>query len=261
MSNKFNSAVLVGFVLVSFYRITQGQANTGDPGKTEANRQLFIKYPGDEGEAMAYRYPPPTRTIQVVKDGHVLDTNYFSKPVMIDTPITAKWNSKPVVIAFYEVEMKTKHKPLCLGEDCTISTDVHGYVFVPTSKPDLYRRLFLGTFEQDGSQAEILSVFFVNADNDHKKEMAVLVRHAGTVHEARCDAIYEAYFYDDLASSNIDSLTPIPKINNTIGTTFECFDKHGNLHPELVDSLANKLGAPPYRNTREVKVRLKKLGY
>jgi hypothetical protein len=261
MSKIFESALLAGLSLFYCYGIAQGQENQGEPGKIDANRQLFTKYPGDEGEALAYRYPPPTRPMQVVKNGSVSDTNYFSNPVMIDTPITAKWNSKQVVIAFYKVDMKTKHQPLCSGKDCTNSTDVEGYIFLPTARSNLYRRISVGTFKQSGSTAEILSVFFVNADHDAKNELVVLVRHAGTVHQSRCDAMYQAYFYDEFTLSKPDSLTPIPKINNAIGTTFECFDRRGNLYPELVDSLAKKLNAPPYRNAHELKARLRKLGY
>jgi hypothetical protein len=118
-------------------------------------------------------------------------------------------------------------------------------------------------FGDSGAKGEILSVIFANADRDRKQEMGILIRTAINIHGDGdgCDTFYDVYFFDDLAAAVGDSLKPLRELNRKIGYTVQCLGATDEEHAELYTGLNRRVHAPAFRNSDEVKARLKRLGY
>ncbi len=191
------------------------------------------------------------------------DTTWYGKPEYMLAMDTV-WNSTPIVVGFFNEKITKVWIKYSLSPEPEISSRTNGYVFVPThQRSNACRRFAMEAFGDSGGKGEIQAVVFANADRDPKQEIGILIRTAINSHGGNngCDTYYHTYFFDDLTAAKGDSLKPLSKLNQRFGYTVGCNEASEKEHAELWASPFRKIHAPPYRNAREVKARLKKLGY
>lgn len=149
------------------------------------------------------------------------------------------WNQhKNVIFVFYLLTYD--HKEL-------VETFLDGYIFVPIGN-NAYRKIFIDRYSQEGADAEVLSVFFANADKDGNKELGIICSWNQSGHHGISGSLYQTYFYDEISGKQ-KSLKPI--------TTFEKnfpieFDGSNDSDEESVAK---------FKTAEQVKKQLKKLGY
>jgi hypothetical protein len=191
------------------------------------------------------------------------DTTIFGKPTKM-LAIDTEWNSTPIVVGFFDEGITQVWIKDSSSRERFVSGRTDGYVFVPTpGNPNQCRRFAMEAFGDSGAKGEILSVIFANADRDRRQEMGILIRTAINVHGDGdgCDTFYDVYFFDDLAAAVGDSLKPLRELNRKIGYTVQCLGATDEEHAELYTGLNRRVHAPAFRNSDEVKARLKRLGY
>ena len=156
--------------------------------------------------------------------------------------IETKWNSETVIFAFIAVEEIQKN-----GTEHNVETNVEGNVFIPISE-NLYRKILIDSYVEEGAVAEIESVFFSNTDNDKQKELIVLCKWNQDRHAYPISGnLYQVYFYDDLKKT--------PKVLTKIN-----LDNKFPLEFDGTDD-AGKISKAKYTNAEKIKQKLKQLGF
>jgi hypothetical protein len=156
--------------------------------------------------------------------------------------IETKWNSETVIFAFIAVEEIQKN-----GTEHNVETNVEGNVFIPISE-NLYRKILIDSYVEEGAVAEIESVFFSNTDKDKQKELIVLCKWNQDRHAYPISGnLYQVYFYDDLKKT--------PKVLTKIN-----LDNKFPLEFDGTDD-AGKISKAKYTNAEKIKQKLKQLGF
>jgi hypothetical protein len=156
--------------------------------------------------------------------------------------IETKWNSETVIFAFIAVEEIQKNVT-----EQNVETNVEGNVFIPISE-NLYRKILIDSYVEEGAVAEIESVFFSNTDKDKQKELIVLCKWNQDRHAYPISGnLYQVYFYDDLKKT--------PKVLTKIN-----LDNKFPLEFDGTDD-AGKISKAKYTNAEKIKQKLKQLGF
>ncbi len=156
--------------------------------------------------------------------------------------IETKWNSESVIFAFVTVE-----EVKIFETEQYVETNVEGYIFIPISK-NLYRKVLIDSFEEEGAIAEIESVFFSNADKDEQKELVILCKWNQDRHAYPISGnLFQVYFYDDLKKTT-EVLSKI-NLENKFPLEFDGIDDAG------------KKSNAKYTDAAKIKQKLKQLGF
>ena len=149
------------------------------------------------------------------------------------------WNEhKNLIFVFYLLRYNRKDWE---------ETYLDGYIFVPVGN-NLYRKIFIDRYAQEGADAEVESVFFANTDKDGQKELGILCSWNQSMHYGISGRLYQPYFYDGISAKQ-KSLKPI--------TTFE------KIFPMEFDGSndEDKESVAKYKTADQIKKQLRKLGY
>jgi|GEM_PF-733440 len=122
-----------------------------------------------------------------------------------------------------------------------------GYLYVPDGSRN-YHRIFIDTFEVEGSAAEITSIFYANADKDKPRELVMLIKWPQRHYDIKGD-FYETRIYDNIGPGQYPKkLTFLKWVSIQVSGGFE-----GDREGEKVVS--------KFKTAKEVKEGLKKLTY
>ena len=158
----------------------------------------------------------------------------YGKPKLDGTPIATEWNSERVIVAFYRYTVTLSYADA--PNDPSTNDQLDGYVYAPDKIGAGYQRIYIGTFEPDGGNPHIDSVFFSNADKDTQTELVVLVSWP-QIHPPYYGAFYTVAIYDNLSSLNQGKLTHLSeaskKVNEWIDTKGDNVIKAENVQEEL----------------------------
>jgi len=158
--------------------------------------------------------------------------------------IETKWNSETLIFAFVAVEEIQKN-----GTEQYLETNVEGYIFIPISE-NLYHKVLIDSYGEEGAVAEIESVFFSNTDKDKALELVVLCKWNQDRHASPISGnLYQVYFYDDLDLKKTSEV--LTKINLEKKFPGE-FDGTND---------AGEKSKAKYTNAVKIKQRLKQLGF
>lgn len=154
------------------------------------------------------------------------------------------WNSKNVIIAFYETRYKDD------DENRDERQFIEGFLLVPDANKNNHK-ILINKWEDDNVHTEIRSVFLANADKDASKELIII-----STCQHRLQYLYEGYEYVTDIYDNIDltkivedqKLVEMPEVSARF-SGFEGFLDH------KPNSKAK------FKNAEYVKKELKKLGY
>lgn len=149
------------------------------------------------------------------------------------------WNGKKnLIFVFYLLRYDRKD---------WVETFLDGYIFEPVGN-NVYRKIFIDRYAQEGADAEVWSVFFPNADKDSRKELGILCSWNQSMHYGISGRLYQTYFYDEILDKQ-KTLKPI--------TTFE------KIFPMEFDGSndEDKESIAKYKTAEQIKNKLKKLGY
>jgi hypothetical protein len=159
--------------------------------------------------------------------------------------IETKWNSETAIFAFVAVEEIQKN-----GTEQYVETNVEGFVFIPISE-NLYRKVLIDSYGEEGAVAEIESIFFSNADKDKQKELIVLCswdqnRHASPI----SGKLYQVWVYDNIILNKIpDKLKSLNDLQRLFAGEFDGTNDAG------------ESSKAKYTNAAKIKQRLKQLGF
>lgn len=131
--------------------------------------------------------------------------------------IDTKWNSIPVIIAFYEQSYKLSIKQ---DPDQNVYKKIIATLFIEKSK-NLYDKLIIDTFDTDGGTPKIETTFFSNSDKDVSKEIIIIVSWEQSSQEVS-GTVYSTFVYDNLSSSSQDNLLFLKDISNKLSGGCEC---------------------------------------
>lgn len=153
---------------------------------------------------------------------------------IIETKI---WNtSNKAIIAFYGYDDTS---------DLNIGFNkIFGHLYLPTGN-NIYRDISFGPIEEDGGYPKIISVFFANADTDRPKELIVLCKYEQH-HYDYGGQFYETFIFDNPSDKN--KLLYFEKLSEKFWGC-ECSWRNG------------KIEVAKYKTAKNVKIRLKKMGY
>lgn len=158
--------------------------------------------------------------------------------------IEAKWNEKPVIIAFYK---QSYQLPREKDPDQQVYQKITGAVYIQTEK-NSYKKTSFGTIDTEGGEPNIETIFFANADKDKTKELIVIASWTQQ-HNDVSGTLYGTYVFDyDLASAKSD-WTFLEKISKQLDGGCEC---------SWGDGTSKKA---KYKKASEVKAALIKLGF
>ncbi len=158
---------------------------------------------------------------------------------------TKEWDPlKKVILCFLRYTKTTRYENET-GEE----TYIVGHVLVPTA-PNTYKQILIDSFMEDyGGEPIIETVFFVNADKDKEREIAIMVSYKSIHKGADIDGIYyETHIYD-----NPNLLDPAPKLKyfEKLSNQFYCFEGDAQ----------GKVNKCRYKDFKEVRIKLKQLGF
>ncbi len=159
--------------------------------------------------------------------------------------IETKWNSETVIFAFIAVEKIQKN-----ATDQYVETNVEGYVFFPISE-NLYSKVLIDSYDEEGAVAEIESVFFSNADRDNQKELIVLCSWDQNRHAAPISGkLYQVWVYDNVILNKIpEKLKSLNDLERLFTSEFDGTNDAG------------ETSKAKYTNATKIKQRLKQLGF
>ena len=199
-------------------------------GCTYCLSQVFQRYPGQTVVDFVRNNVPPGLVF-------TNDTLPYAEQV-IETKV---WGQERCIIGFY---IRPYHLPNTIDE---LELDVIGYLYRPVGI-NSYERILIDTFENEGGCAEIISVFFVNTDNDTTHELGVLAKWPVRHYQIYGD-IYETRIYDDISvSQHPGRLKYMENVSKKVSGGFD-----GN--NEETHRVAR------FKTAREVKTALKRMGY
>jgi hypothetical protein len=159
--------------------------------------------------------------------------------------IETKWNLETVIFAFVAVEEIEKN-----GSAHHVETKVEGYVFIPISE-NIYRKVLIDSFLEEGADAEVESVFFSNADKDKQNELIVLCSWDQNRHAAPISGkLYQVGVYDNVVQNNI------PEKLNYLND----FEKIFTVEFDGTND-AGETTKAKYTNAAKIKQKLKELGF
>ena len=159
--------------------------------------------------------------------------------------IETKWNSETAIFAFVAVEEIQKNE-----SEQYVEINVEGYVFIPISE-NLYRKVLIDSYGEEGAVAEIESVFFSNADKDNQKELIILCswdqnRHA----EPISGKLLQVWVYDNVVLNKIpEKLKSLNDLERLFAGEFDGTNDAG------------ETSKAKYTNAAKIKQRLKQLGF
>ena len=122
----------------------------------------------ESAESFAERYGPPETTLthQVIE--------------------TKKWGGKSeAIIAFYEQEFE---------ESDQAYRRILSYIYVPETE-NKYRKVFIDTFEPEGGDPEIESVFFFNHDEKNQHKLVIICSWPQVHHDFH-GKLYATFVYE-----------------------------------------------------------------
>jgi hypothetical protein len=152
-----------------------------------------------------------------------------------------EWSTTKSFVAFYKLTYK-------LPNDDMEYEDILGYLYVPINKSNVYRRVLIDTIECEGGKAQIISIFFANADKDNERELVVLIDWP-VQHYQIYGNFYETRIYDNLpGNSLLERLPKLSKVGQKVSGGFD-----GDREEETVKAR--------YKTAKEIREGLKKLGY
>lgn len=158
--------------------------------------------------------------------------------------IEAKWNDKPVIIAFYK---QAYHLPIQKDPEQQIYQKITGAVYIQNENNN-YRKTSFGTIDTEGGDPNIETVFFANADKDNTKEL-ILIASWTQQHYDVSGTLYGTFVFDYDVSNAKSEWTFLKKISNQLDGGCEC---------SWSDGTSKKA---KYKKASEVKAALKKLGF
>lgn len=184
--------------------------------------QIVTRQDGEDAEIFVGRITPEG----MVLAHHIIETNRWSR------------HAKMIIA--------------CYGYDDT--TDVihgvkkfnriEGHVYFPEGQSN-YRDISFGPIEEDGGYPEIVSIFFANADKDTTKEMVVLCKYPTKNYDFD-GTVYKTFIYD--SPTNDDKLPFLADLSKTF------YGMEGNWRD-------GKINRAKYKTAKEIKAKLKQLGY
>jgi len=208
---------------------------------------VFLKRAGENDTIFIERHSPTRRSSKLKGAKNEPDTVLYGEPELAHGPLTTKWNSVPVIVAFYKIPVEeVTIFPSYI--DRTRYSILDGYVYAGAGTPGAWKRISMGSILPEGGDPEIEAVFFANADRDSKKELAVLVKWEMNNADVS-GTLRNAFFYDEAFAAR-DSLQLLTEVGKKLGMTCQCFRRDGG---------ENETGL--YQSAAEVKARLKTLGY
>lgn len=151
--------------------------------------------------------------------------------------------TKNAIIAFYNKRISEAGR-MRLYDDNGHYDIILGYLLLPTTNRN-YEKIFIDTIPPGGRDLEIISIFFANADKDTYKELIVLCKNEQRHYDFNGD-IYETCIF------KYDKDKKKFKYLNVLSETFwgcECENRDG------------KIEKAKYKTAKQVKVKLKKLGF
>ncbi len=126
--------------------------------------------------------------------------------------------------------------------------DVIGYVFIPIGS-NQYQRELIDTFKEEGAMAHIETAFFVNADTDEEREIAVMVSwrqlHKGLSTDGY---LYDTYLYEN----------PNPHLLSDKLIRLKHFDYKFSCEEGSFDGKEKKA---KYKSASSIRIALKQMGY
>jgi hypothetical protein len=170
----------------------------------------------------------------------VLKVDELAHPVIE----TKEWDStRKVIFAFVNTSV-----PLNNSMEEEPESVVVGYCFLKTTGNN-YQRALIDTFPENGGEPVIETVFFVNADKDKEREIAIVVR---TMQIHRGASIYGNY-YEVFFYNNPDVLAPPAKLIlfEQLSAKFSGFD----------GDRENKHFTFAYKDVKAIRKALKEMGY
>ena len=187
--------------------------------------QSYIRLTNESAEAFAKR---------------VLKVDELAHPVIE----TKEWDStRKVIFAFVNTSITLANSMEEEPESVVV-----GYCFLKITGNN-YERTLIDTFHQNGGEPVIETVFFVNADKDKEREIAIIVR-TSQIHRGAgiYGDYYEVFFYN-----NPDVLAPPAKLSlfKQLSNKFSGFD----------GDRESKHFTFAYKDVKAIRNALKEMGY
>ena len=170
-----------------------------------------------------------------------------SKPggsVVTHKIIETKWNSVPVIIAFYDQTYKLpKQNDPDQQEYQRIVTQI--FIGVDSLR---YNPALIDTIYGEGGAPNIETVFFANADKDKEKELVLIVSWRQQHHDVS-GTLYGTFIFDNLTSIHQKRLNYLKDISKQLDGGCDC---------DWSDGTSKKA---KFKTAKEIQKRLLQLGY
>ncbi len=123
---------------------------------------------------------------------------------------TSEWaKAKKAVIAFYAYDM--------MGKDGSTEGRIDGFIFLPNSD-QTYRKIKIGTFEDEGGPVRIHTVFFATFRG--RRKLFVMCKWPQLLHADFSGTAYSTFAYDMPVDSSLTEL----RIDRELSKKFESSD-------------------------------------
>lgn len=134
------------------------------------------------------------------------------EPIQFNHPVieTENWLEKiNVIIAFFEKQEE---------EEPDI---IEGHLFISKDQQN-YQSVLIEEYGPEGNKAQIVSVFFANADKDYEKELVVLCSWEQSIKGMIEGELYRTYIYDNFDSNSIpEKLVYLEESSNYFSLEFD----------------------------------------
>lgn len=158
--------------------------------------------------------------------------------------LETKWNEHSVVISLYD---QTYKLPIQNDPDQQTYHKIVGAVFIQLDKNN-YSKTTFGTIDTEGSDPNIETVFFANADTDKTKELIIIASWEQRHYDVN-GTLYGTYVFDYELTSAILEWKFLEKISRKLDGGCEC---------SWSDGTSKKA---KFKTAKEVKNKLIRLGY
>jgi hypothetical protein len=158
--------------------------------------------------------------------------------------IEAKWNTIPVIIAFYD---QIYRLPKANDPDQEDFHRIIGTIYYQLDS-NSYARAQIDTFDTEGGDPVIESVFFANADRDPGRELIAIVSWEQN-HADVNGKLYGTYVFDDLSVKEAGKLKLLKDISNRLAGDCEC---------SWSDGTSKKV---KFKTAKNIRAELQRLGY
>ena len=136
--------------------------------------------------------------------------------------LETKWNSTPVIIAFYQ---ETYKLPKQNDPDQQDYLGIVGTIFIQSGS-NSYRKYLIDIFDSEGGDPVVESVSFANADKDNKKELIIIVSW-NQVHYDVGGTLYNTFIYDNLLNTDQTSLSLMKELSEKLDGGCDCSWRDG----------------------------------